>query len=75
MTPQRGDFTCLQTKRIKGIMQTLLCSDSLSAEHGAAAEQQWEAAEIRAASTERFLSGPFPRHNKNTHTAFMSFDY
>ena len=40
MTPQRGDFTCLQTKRIKGIMQTLLCSDSLSAEHGAAAEQQ-----------------------------------
>jgi len=73
MTAKRGDFTCLQTKHIKRIKQTLLCSDSLSAEHGAAAEQR-EADEIRAESIKRFLSGPCPRHNK-THAAFISLDY
>jgi hypothetical protein len=71
MTPKRGDFTCLQTKRIKRIKQTLLYSDSLSAEHGAAAEQQWEAAEMRAASIKRFLSGPCPRHNQTTHMPLL----
>jgi hypothetical protein len=64
MTPKRGDFTRLQTKRIERIKQTLLRSDSLSAEHGAAAEQRQAAAETRAASITRLLSGLRSRHNK-----------
>ena len=57
MAPKCGGFTRPQTKRIKSINQMLLRSDSLSTEHSAAAAQG-EAADIRAASIKRFLSGP-----------------